>query len=162
METYAVEWTEWAVHTLMFWETDDTRKGKIVRALHHFGTYALITLIVVSHTIYPAFWLQTLLYFFCVMVWMQHVLTNGCVISKVEQKLLGDKESFIDPYLELFHIEATDDSKSGLLTLGSTIAVLMMTLEWFSRVHHKILSQVPALVASSLQGIRLLPSSPSV
>ena len=138
MESYAVEWTEWIVRTLLFWEEDDVRKGLILRTFHHATMYALGTLIIVSHTIYPAFWLQTLVLGLCILIWVQHVVTHGCVISKVEQKLIGDTESFVDPFLMMFRIEMTHESKSGLVILGSTLVVTLLSLEWVGRVFHKV------------------------
>jgi len=162
MEQIAVEWTEWIVHHLLFWENDDKRKGRILRAFHHFGSNALLVLILVSHTIYPAFWLQTIILMFCVLVWIQHILTRGCVLSKVEQKMIGDESSFIDPFLEIAHIETDNASKPGILILGSTLGVALLGLEWISRVHHYIIpvlvrfarSQSP--VSVSIQGTPLL------
>lgn len=168
MESYAVEWTEWVVRTGLFWESDDARKGLIVRTLHHAIMYALGTLVIVSHTIYPAFWLQTLVLGACVLIWIQHVLTHGCVISKVEQKLIGDSESFVDPFLSMFRIEMTHESKSGIVILGSTLVVGLLSLEWIARIHHKlipiaaqVLASAPLLVSSSFQSIPLQSSSPS-
>jgi hypothetical protein len=162
MQHYAVDWTEWIVHRMFFWESDDAKKGRIVRAIHHAGVYALLTLIVVSHTIYPAFWLQTLLLGFCVLVWIQHMVTHGCVISKVEQKLLKDESSFLDPFLELFQIEASENSKQGILMLGSSLFVFLMSLEWISRVFHKLIpfARAQLLAVSSVAHIPLLTSSP--
>lgn len=163
MEQTATEWTEWLVHRIMFWETDDAKKGRIVRAVHHAGVFALWTLFLVSHTLYPAFWLQTLLLGFYSLVWTQHILTNGCVLSKVEQKLLKDESSFVDPFLDLFHIEATEQSKRGILMLGSTLVMSFLTLEWFARVMHKVIPFVRGRVggfASTLH-IPSLSSSPS-
>jgi hypothetical protein len=139
MEKTAVDWTEWLVHRVFFWEDDDGKKGRIVRTLHHAATYILGTLIIVSHVIYPAFWLQTILLGFCTIVWIQHVLTHGCVISKVEQRLLKDEVSFLDPYLEIFGVEVNEKSKQGILIMGSTLSVGILTLEWVSRLSHKLI-----------------------
>lgn len=157
MQHYAVDWTEWLVHRVFFWEKDDAKKGRIVRALHHAGVYALATLIIVSHTIYPAFWLQTALFGFCVLVWIQHMVTHGCIVSKVEQKLLKDESSFLDPFLELYGIEANEPSKQGILMLGSSLVVFFMSLEWVARVFHKVIPFVKAQlqVVSSVARIPL-------
>lgn len=162
MQHYAVDWTEWIVHRVLFWETDDAKKGRLLRAIHHAGVYSLLTLIIVSHTIYPAFWLQSCLLFFCIGVWIQHITTHGCVISKVEQKLTKDESSFLDPFLDLYGIEATELSKQGILMLGSTLGVFFMTLEWVARVFHKIIPFVRAQlqVVSSIAHIPLQTSSP--
>lgn len=164
-----IEWTEWLVHRILFWETDDKKKGRILRAIHHFLSYALLTLIVISHTIYPAFWLQTLLLFLSTLVWIHHIATHGCVLSKVEQKLLDDSQSFLDPFLELYGVEADEHSKQGILMFGSTLGVTFLTLEWFGRVHHKLFSiakhvqtQLPSLAMTSIPNIHVQMSSPSV
>ena len=162
MEQTATEWTEWIVHRVFFWESDNVKKGRIVRAIHHAGTIALGTLILVSHTLYPAFWLQTILLGFCLLVWIQHILTNGCVISKVEQKLIGDETSFLDPFLDLFHIEATEQSKRGILILGSTLSVALLSLEWIGRVIHKVMPLVTGQILTSLSGLRIPPPSSSL
>jgi hypothetical protein len=137
MEPVATEWTEWIVHRIMFWETDPVRKGKILRYVHHFISTALIVLIIISHTLYPAFWLQTIVLFFCVLVWLQHITCNGCVISKVEQKLIGDSESFVTPILEAFHLKPTQELAVATVIMGSTLGVFLLGLEWLARVHHK-------------------------
>ena len=139
MESIATEWTEWTVHKVMFWEEDPVRKGKLVRYIHDFLSNTMIILIVISHTLYTAFWLQTIVLCICVVVWFQHLLCNGCVISKVEQKLIGDTRSFATPILEVYHIEPTKELTSALIILGSSVSVIFLSLEWFARVHHKLI-----------------------
>jgi hypothetical protein len=137
MESISVEWTEWVVHKLFFWESDNRKKGRALRSFHHFVMHALLVMIVVSHTLYPAFWLQTLVLGMCYLIWVQHVLANGCVVSKVEQKLIGDTESFVDPILELFNVKPTKEISIAVVVLGSTLSVFLLSLEWVARVFHK-------------------------
>jgi hypothetical protein len=167
MEHYAVEWTEWIVRKVLYWEEDDERKGQILRAFHHFGVYALFTLIIISHTLYPAFWLQTIILMFCILVWIHHMLTRGCVISKVEQRLMKDEQSFVDPFMTLFQIEVNEKSKQGILMLGSSLGVALLSLEWISRFSYsvgpllmKYLIQAPVTAAASSLHIPLPSSSP--
>jgi hypothetical protein len=145
MESFATEWSEWAVHKVLFWEEDPVRKGKLVRYIHDFLSNAMIILIVISHTLYPAFWLQSIVLFICVIVWLQHLVCNGCVISKVEQKLIGDTRSFAAPFLEVFHIEPTKELGSAMIIMGSTLVVFFLGLEWIARIHHKLLPLVLTL-----------------
>lgn len=163
MEERAVEWMEWIVHKVLFWESDNEKKGRIVRALHHAVSYGILTMVIVAHTLYPAFWLQTVLLVICGIIWIHHILTHGCVVSKVEQKLIQDTGSFLDPFLELFDIEATERSKQGILMLGSTCCIFMLTLGWFGRVHHymiPVLKQAMSLAVSSVP--RIHPPIPSL
>jgi hypothetical protein len=145
MESFATEWSEWVVHKVLFWEEDPVRKGKLVRYIHDFLSNTMIVLIVISHTLYPAFWLQSIVLFICVIVWLQHLVCNGCVISKVEQKLIGDTRSFAAPFLEVFHIEPTKELGSAMIIMGSTLVVFFLGLEWIARIHHKLLPLVLTL-----------------
>lgn len=145
MESFAIEWTEWAVHKVLFWEEDPVRKGKLVRYIHDFLSNTMIILIVISHTLYPAFWLQTIVLCICVVVWLQHLVCNGCVISKVEQKLIGDTRSFAAPFLEVFHIEPTKELGSAMIIMGSTLVVFFLGLEWIARIHHKLIPVILTL-----------------
>jgi hypothetical protein len=162
MEQYAIEWTEWLVHKVLFWETDNVKKGRILRFIHYILSYGLVLLVIISHTIYPALWLQTCVLWVCFLAWVQHVLTHGCVISKVEQKLIGDGDSLIDSILDIFHIEANEYSKRGILTLISTVSVGLLSLEWVSRIFHKVMPFVTEQVLAYLrvQRIPLMLSPP--
>jgi hypothetical protein len=161
MEKYAVDWTEWAVHKIMFWETDDERKGRILRTAHHSAVYGLLTMIVVSHTIYPAFWLQTVMLALCGLICIQHMLMNGCVVSKVENRLLKDNTPIVvGPFLEMFRISVPDEAQDGLLTVGSCVVVMLLLLEWVGRLHHKVIPIVQSLVSASVARIPTQLSSP--
>jgi len=138
MEAWAVEHWEWAVHKVLFWESDDVQKGKILRFAHYFVGYGIVFLIAFSHLVYPAFWLQTLTLACVTAVWLQHITCNGCVSSKVEQKLIGDTSSFIDPILVLFKIEPTQQLSVFTLVLITTMATNILWLEWIARVNHKL------------------------
>jgi hypothetical protein len=150
METFATEWAEWVVHKVMFWEEDPIRKGKILRYIHNFLSNTLIILIVISHTLYPAFWLQTLILFSCVLVWLQHLACNGCVISKVEQKLIGDHESFVTPILEAFHLEPTPELATVFVIVGSSMGVFLLGLEWLARIHHMLIPVVGRIFSTAV------------
>jgi hypothetical protein len=150
METFATEWTEWCVHKVMFWEEDPIRKGKILRYIHNFLSNTLIILIVISHTLYPAFWLQTIILFACVLVWLQHLACNGCVVSKVEQKLIGDHESFVTPILEAFHLEPTPELATVFVIVGSSMGVFLLGLEWLARIHHMLIPVVGRIFSTAV------------
>lgn len=161
MEETAVNWTEWLVKRI-FGE-DNAKTGRIVRAIHTGFTYVSLILIAVSFTLYPAFWFQTAMFMLCGLVWAQHILFHGCVFSKVEQRLLGDETSFLDPYLELFDVDATERSKQGILMMLSTVGLSMFTLAWGGRFLREIVPQLTAqarAVAPVLH-IPLQLSSPS-
>lgn len=133
IQEYLVNVLETMFKKLFFWEDDSVRIGKMIRFVHHFLTYCFLILYIVSHTVIPSYFLLFVLYIWVVLIWIHHIITGGCIISKVEQKLIGDSVSFIDPIMESFHIPITPDSTSGIIVMGSTVVVGMLTLELFSR-----------------------------
>jgi hypothetical protein len=158
MEETAVNWTEWLVKRIF--GDDEEKTGRVVRAIHAGVTYTALVLVVLSFTLIPAFWFQTMLLGFCGAVWVQHILFHGCVFSKVEQRLLKDETSFLDPYLELFDVEATERSKQGILMMLSTIGMLMFSLAWGSRVIREILPQLTAQARAVVPALHIpLPLS---
>jgi hypothetical protein len=153
MEAWATEHWEWAVHKVIFWETDNAQKGKILRIVHYFLGYALIFLVAFSHLVYPAFWLQTVTLGLVTCVWLQHITCNGCVSSKVEQKLIGDSTSFIDPILQLFKLQPSQELTIFTLIVISTLSTNILWLEWFARVMHKLVPAVSRLSVTALEQI---------
>jgi hypothetical protein len=169
MEETAVNWTEWVIHRIFYWEEDNAKKGRLVRAIHTGTSYVILLMVVLSFTLLRAFWIQTILLAICGLIWLQHILFHGCVFSKVEQRLLEDETSFLDPFLELVGVEANERSKQGILMMLSTIGMAMFTLAWVGRVQSEILPLLTAqaiavapalhipLTSSSLSG-SLVPS----
>jgi hypothetical protein len=133
IQTFLVVLLESIVRKLFFWETDSARIGKLIRWIHHTGAIVLGMLIFLNHTVYQSYMLFLGLYLFMFIVWAHHIITGGCIISKLEQRLIGDESSFIDPILEAFHIPITPESSSGLVLLSSSLIFMMLTLELMSR-----------------------------
>jgi hypothetical protein len=121
------------IREFFFWESDPVRIGKMIRFLHHMTMYSLITLYVVLHTILPSYFLFCILYAWMLFIWVHHICTGGCIVSKVEQRLIGDSVSFIDPILLGFHIPVTPETTSAVVILTSSIIIFMSTMELISR-----------------------------
>lgn len=51
----------------------------------------------------------------------------GCVITRAEQKLTGNTETIVDPFLGLANIAANRDTRqAATLAVGTAIAVVMV------------------------------------
>lgn len=124
---------EQAFRWIFFWELDEKRLGTLIRFLHHSVVYSMVLLYIFSHTLYPSYWLLVL--FTCIMslIWLQHFLTGGCVVSKVEQKMLGDSNSFVDPILKILGMEISAANSQGLTVYTSSLAFGMSLMEVFGR-----------------------------
>lgn len=74
-------------------------------------------------------------------------------MSKVEHKLIGDTKSFASPILEVYHIEPTKELTTALVILGSSVSVFFLSLEWFARVHHKLVPIFYSLQSYAIERI---------
>jgi hypothetical protein len=117
------------------WVTDkDEVLGEIVYMLHMFGFWTLIVLIIISHTFYPVFWFQFMIFSFVCLVWIQHLILNTCVLTSIERKLLGPKNHLmIDSLLNVFNIPVQRETRMGVTLMLSTVGVLFLGLELSAR-----------------------------
>ncbi len=127
------KWTERGLRNLFFWETDDKKLGSLIRFLHHGIVYLTLIWYIVIHTLLPSYFLLVVLYGFILLIWIHHIICGGCLSSKIEQKLIGDSSSFVDPILQAFHMPVTPESTVGVTIMGSTLLVTFLTFEILSR-----------------------------
>ena len=124
---------EQACRWIFFWETDEKRLGTLLRFLHHSFAYTMVLLYIFIHTLYPSYALLCLFTFVMVLIWIQHFLTGGCVVSKIEQRFLKDTSSFVDPILKILHMPVTQENSVGIVTYTSSLVVGMSLMELCSR-----------------------------
>jgi hypothetical protein len=67
---------------------------------HLFVTNTFIVLIIVSHTIYPALWFKIVLFILLLILFVQHVLLGGCVMTMFEKHITSQDESPFRKLLE--------------------------------------------------------------
>ena len=132
-QDYLLNIFELITKKIFFWETDPVRIGKLIRFTHHSIVYIIGISIIIVHTVLPSYFLLCLVYLVCLLIWIQHITTGGCISSKLEQRLIGDNTSFIDPILEVFNIPITPQTTSGIVVMGSTLMIFMMSLELCAR-----------------------------
>jgi hypothetical protein len=121
------------LRVLCFWENDDKRIGIFIRFLHHSIIYICFIWYIIIHTFMPSYLLFLLFYCIAGLIWLQHIILGGCIFSKIESRLIGDKKSFVDPILDTFHIPITAESTSGIVILGSTLGMFMLSCELMAR-----------------------------
>jgi hypothetical protein len=131
---------------IFFWESDDKRLGGLIRFLHHGLVYIMFAWYIVCHTFVPSYFLFVVFYIIIILVWIQHLLVGGCVLSRLERKFIGDDKSFVDPIMEAFHIPVTPQSTEGFVVLGSTGVAAMLTFELAARTILNIKSWVSLFV----------------
>jgi hypothetical protein len=130
------------LRTLFFWEKDERRLGLILRTLHNSLIISILFLYIVAHTIFPSFILLFCIWCMSTFIFLFHVLTGGCLCTKIEYKLTGERTTIIDPILEIFHIPITKETVKGITILGSSTFFIFTSLELFFHILIQIKSMI--------------------
>jgi hypothetical protein len=133
VQTKIEVYVEILLRLIFFWERDSKRLGTLIRLLHHSVMYCLAISLFLVHTLLPSYWLFVLIYGIIGLIWIQHIICGGCVVNRIEKTLLGDTKGFVDPFLEAFHMPVTDETTRGVTIMGSTLVMVLLTLELTSR-----------------------------
>lgn len=118
---------------VFFWEKDPKRIGIFIRFVHHSFMYICLIWYILVHTFMNSYLLFILFYLVIGLIWIQHCVVGGCLLNRIECRLIGDTKSFVDPILETFHIPITPESTDGFIILGSTFMMFILTCELVSR-----------------------------
>lgn len=112
--------------------TDGQILGYILGFLHFITTIFIFILLIVSHTIYPALWLQVVVFVLLLAIWIQHVVLKVC-ISVVAEKILTTNES---PFHRLIHelFGVTPGTFSNYLVTTETVAIGCFALELIANI----------------------------
>jgi hypothetical protein len=116
------------------WLTDDKEiLGYILGILHFMIGGVILFLIIISHTIYPSFYLQCISFVLLAIVWVQHVFLKVCVLIVAEQNLTNKTTSFFHKLLEdMFGITA--EEFGNYLVISETVALACFGLEIISKI----------------------------
>jgi hypothetical protein len=126
-------WIEHIFRMLFFWESDDKRIGILIRYVHSFTISFIFISYIIAHTIIPSYWLMFSVWISIMIIWIHHILTGSCVFTRIEQRLINDKVTLADPLLQLFDIPITNKNAMTFTYFISTISVVTISLELFTR-----------------------------
>ncbi len=106
--------------------------GYILACIHFILFTSTSLMVVVSHILYPNFWLQ--LFMFCVMftIWIQHFFLKVCVSIVAEQEFLQAPSPFYALVEDILHISTSDFVNYYIV--AETTALVCMALGLISRV----------------------------
>ena len=111
--------------------TDGEVLGYILGVIHVIFGITLPAMVIVSHTIYPALWLQFVVFIILLLVWLHHIFLRVRIII-VSERNLTQKES---PYFRIFQDLTGVDGESmvNYLAVFETAAILCLALELVSK-----------------------------
>jgi len=124
---------EQCFRNLFFWETDDKQIGWLIRSFHS-NILAIIFIVYwISHTVLHSYWLLWFIWIILGTIWLQHMVTGCCILTRIEQRLIGDKSCVLDPMMRLFQIPVTNENGKGLTIFLSTTFFFLQSLELYTR-----------------------------
>uniref|UniRef100_A0A6C0KVV8 Uncharacterized protein n=1 Tax=viral metagenome TaxID=1070528 RepID=A0A6C0KVV8_9ZZZZ len=121
------------LRAIFFWETDEKQLGLIVRGFHYSLVYSAVIMYVLIHIFYPSYWNLLIYFIFYSFVFFHHIICGGCMVTRMEQRLLKDHKCVTDPLLELFKITTTPESSDAIFILLSAFVMFFLTCEIICR-----------------------------
>jgi len=123
--------TKHAFSFLYRWITTDGEVvGYILGFMHVFTAILVLVCLIVSHTFYPVFWFQCVVYSWILAIWLQHVALNVCVVTLVEKDFTQKDSPFyllLDDILKLLNIDIYQ--VLNYIVVAETVAVACFGLE---------------------------------
>jgi len=124
---------ECMLRRVIFWEKDDKKIGLMIRFIHYSFIYFMVFFYILNHTFLPSYFLFMIYYCIFLLMFIHHMICGGCILTVIENRMIGDKQCFIDPLLEIFHIPTTPEVSSGVFILISCLCMGFLTLELILR-----------------------------
>lgn len=120
---------------LFFWlPGDDAIKGRALMAFHPVLMTSFVFLFFIVPSRHP---LRLIIALSSVIVVASQWLLGGCVITRAEQRMTGEKITFLDPFLSLAHIEVNRETRNaatlGMSTATCSILIWNLLVDTFFR-----------------------------
>jgi hypothetical protein len=116
--------------------TDGEILGYILGIIHITSSIFIFICIIVSHTIYPVFWLQCVIFICLFLIWIQHIVLKVCVVIVAEMNLTQNRSPYYEIMGEflhkIFNIKLTDFIT--YLIVAETVWVGCFGLEIISKI----------------------------
>jgi hypothetical protein len=110
--------------------------GYIFSIFHIMTSFTLLIMIVVCHTIYPAFWLQICVFVCLFVIWLHHVFLEVCIYISVEKELTKGISPYTQFLKSIFKNKVSTKDFIKYFMIIETIAVSCFGLEIVSRCFH--------------------------
>jgi len=135
------EGVEWMLRSLFFWVNDPHQLATYIQHLHSgiFLSMSVIYILLQIHWIPSPYdgWIFWTFYAVYLIVWIHHVVCEGCSITFIEERLFCDARTLphmLVPVFSLFGLPTEDPVLSNrVFVLFSTCVLIHLTLEGIGR-----------------------------
>jgi len=130
---HIIEITESLLRHLFFWTRDDEEFGNALIALH-IGVVAAVWISVVVVQVFdvPNIVIAVMMLLFMIL-FLQHYALGLCILSSIENRILGAPYPITEPLLRLFTIPVSVESVRGVNFLVMTIFTAVFGLQLVRR-----------------------------
>lgn len=115
--------------------------GYILAVFHFIISAGLVTLLIISHTIYPSVWLKLFVFICLFAIWLQHVVLDVCIVSVWEKQLttggITPFHRIVKDIMAIFNL--TLDDYDTYLIITESVAVGCFALELISHLSSYII-----------------------
>lgn len=106
--------------------------GYILAVFHFIISAGLITLLVISHTIYPSIWLKLFVFVCLFLIWLQHIALDICIVSVWEKQLttggITPFHRIVQDVLSVFNLTLQDYDTYLIITEGVAVGCFALEL----------------------------------
>jgi len=118
---------------LYSWMSEDLEVlGYILGVVHVTISISIILMVILSHTLYPAFWLQCVMFVIVTVCWLQHIFLKVCVVITAEYILTKSESPFYTLITFFTNLSPSDWTINFLV--AETTLVAMLALSLISRI----------------------------
>ena len=115
------------------WLTNEGEALGYILGSLHFTLFVFVwLLVIVSHTLYPSFWLQFSIFILIFLIWIQHVVLKVCVSTVAEQNFTNGVSPYHAIFEKVFQVSASDFIDNYVV--AETTALGFLGLSLISRV----------------------------
>lgn len=115
-----------------WFKRDGEMLGHVVAVFHFMIFGVLLTLVVISHTIYPSVWMKLFIFIGLTSIWLQHVIFDVCVVSVWEKNLTKSEltpfHSVLEKILKIFNISLLEYDTYLLVIEGVAVGCFGLEL----------------------------------
>ena len=118
------------------WISTDGEVLGYILGVHHFMISIIIFIVVfISHTIYPALWLQGLVLLCLFLIWVQHAILRVCISIVAEEKLTNGRAPFFQLVNDISNFfKIPFDRFIENILLAETISIASLSLAFIGRI----------------------------
>jgi hypothetical protein len=107
--------------------------GIVLRSLHF-----TIPVIIAILFVFGSIRVFKMVFVFNVIVFILFITLDGCILSRLEQKIMNDDFTVIDPFLELIRVDITNENRKNYSIYSGIFGLIFSVIVFYFRFCHNV------------------------